>query len=291
MYDFQLGSKTARGGFANERAVCRKFNNWEKDKEARLWLQIMGYELKKIKNLKAIQIPTRIKKTALTELGLKEEEYDEIISFKKADVQVQIRLLIKLGDLLKIENLSLKKANADANYNQVDKRWVDPYKKMWGFSNQVALGLKLFTGELSPAEYPNKLKVGISQLKDKRRVYLNELKDNLLKQIMEFFNKNKILVVSDLLKGRGGLAADWILVTRYNKETNITTWILKDINKAMNFFGQGEVKLSPKGSLCIGRIIMQRKGGTPDPTKLQFKIRPCELFQIENLKRYNNYEE
>ena len=290
MYDFQLGSKTARGGFANERAVCRKFNNWEKDKEARLWLQIMGYELKKIKNLKAIQIPTRIKKTALTELGLKEEEYDEIISFKKADVQVQIRLLIKLGDLLKIENLSLKKANADANYNQVDKRWVDSYKKMWGFSNQVALGLKLFTGELSPAEYPNKLKVGISQLKDKRRVYLNELKDNLLKQIMEFFNKNKILVVSDLLKGRGGLAADWILVTRYNKETNTTTWILKDINKAMNFFGQGEVKLSPKGSLSIGRIIMQRKGGTLDPTKLQFKIRPCELFQIENLKRYNNYE-
>ena len=281
MYDFQLGSKTARGGFANERAVCRKFNNWGKDKEARLWLQIMGYELKKIKNLKAIQIPTRIKKTALTELGLK-EEYDEIISFKKADVQVQIRLLIKLGDLLKIENLSLKKANADANYNQVDKRWVDSYKKMWGFSNQVALGLKLFTGELSPAEYPNKLKVGISQLKDKRRVYLNELKDNLLKQIMEFFNKNKILVVSDLLKGRGGLAADWILVTRYNKETNTTTWILKDINKAMNFFGQGEVKLSPKGSLCIGRIIMQRKGGTPDPTKLQFKIRPCDLFQIEN---------
>ncbi|MEO0183799.1 MAG: hypothetical protein ABIL40_10035, partial [candidate division WOR-3 bacterium] len=54
-----------------------------------------------------------------------------------------------------------------------------------------------------------------------------------------------------------------------------------DINTAMNFFGSGEVELSPKGSLYIGRITMQRKGGTPDPTKLQFKIKPCELFDME----------
>jgi len=27
---------------------------------------------------------------------------------------------------------------------------------------------------------------------------------------------------------------------------------------------------------------MQRKGGTPDPTKLQFKIKPCELFKLES---------
>lgn len=71
-----------------------------------------------------------------------------------------------------------------------------------------------------------------------------------------------------------------MLVTRYNKEEDATTWILKDINTAMNFFGCGEVELSPLGSLRIGRIIMQRKGGTPDPEKLQFKIRPCELFLI-----------
>jgi hypothetical protein len=25
---------------------------------------------------------------------------------------------------------------------------------------------------------------------------------------------------------------------------------------------------------------MQRKGGTPYPTKLQFKIKPCELFKL-----------
>jgi len=41
---------------------------------------------------------------------------------------------------------------------------------------------------------------------------------------------------------------------------------------------QGEVLLSPRGSLKIGRITMQRKGGTPDPTSLQFKMNPLELF-------------
>jgi hypothetical protein len=85
-----------------------------------------------------------------------------------------------------------------------------------------------------------------------------------------------------VLKGKGGFSANWMLVTRYDKISDTTTWILKDINIAMNFFGQGPVMLSPRGSLYIGRITMQRKGGTPDPTKLQFKIKPCELFRINS---------
>ena len=97
---------------------------------------------------------------------------------------------------------------------------------------------------------------------------------------MKFFKENKIIVVSDILKGRGGLSANWMLVTKYNKNENMTTWVLKDINTAMNFFGSGDVKISPRGSLCIGKITMQRKGGTPDPTKLQFKIKPCRLFTL-----------
>jgi len=75
--------------------------------------------------------------------------------------------------------------------------------------------------------------------------------------------------------------AEQMLVTKYNKENNTTDWTLKDINTAMNFFGNGNVEISPKGSIYIGRITMQRKGGTPDPTKLQFKIKPCQLFELK----------
>jgi len=280
MYDFEFGSKTAKGGFANEKAVCEKFNNWKKDEDAKLWLKIMGYDLNKIDHVQAIQIPPKIKKSDIKQFGFSEEEYEELMRFKKTDVQVQIKLLIYINNIIKVENLSLKKANSDADYNQVDKRSVDSYKQMWNFDDDIALALKLFTGEVDPSKHPDVLKVRISQLKDIRRAFLTELKDELVQNIISFFSKNKILVVSDILKGRGGFSADWMLVTRYNKSDNTTTWILKDINTAMNFFGEGDVKVSPNGSLYIGKITMQRKGGTPDPTKLQFKIKPCELFKL-----------
>ncbi|MEW5692830.1 MAG: hypothetical protein AB1765_06005 [Candidatus Hydrogenedentota bacterium] len=41
MSTFELGSATAKGGFANEKAICGKFNNWETDDESPLWLKIM----------------------------------------------------------------------------------------------------------------------------------------------------------------------------------------------------------------------------------------------------------
>jgi len=281
MYDFEFGSRTAKGGFANEKAICEKFNKWKKDEDAKLWLKIMGYDLNKIDHVQAIQIPTRIKRSDIKRFGFREEEYEELMRFKKTDVQVQIRVVIYINKAIKVENLSLKKANSDADYNQVDKRSVDSYKQIWKFDDEISLALKLFTGEVKPSKHLDMLKVKISQLQDKRRVFLTELKDELVQKIISFFCKNKILVVSDIIKGRCGFSAHWMLVTRYNKSDNTTTWILKDKNTAMNFFGEGDVKVSPHGSLYIGRITMQRKGGTPDPTKLQFKIKPCELFKLK----------
>jgi hypothetical protein len=275
MATFELGSATAKGGFANEKAVCHKFNSWKADSEAQLWLKIMGYNLKNIDSVEAIYIPSRMKRTDVEQLRL-EESYDELMKFKKADAQ--IRVIITIGKILKIENLSLKKANSDADYNQVDKRWVAAYQEMWGFSNDVALGLKLFTGEINPASCPEIVKNKV--LRDRRRMFLDELSTGTRSKIVNFFAENKILVVTDIIKGRGGLSANWMLVTRYNKKGSTTTWILKDINMAMNFFGGGEVEVSRRGSLHIGRITMQRKGGTPDPTKVQFKIKPCALFEL-----------
>lgn len=52
--------------------------------------------------------------------------------------------------------------------------------------------------------------------------------------------------------------------------------------KFVNFCDR-KVEFSPKGSLKIGKITMQRKGGDGgrDSAKmLQFKLNPCELFEI-----------
>ncbi len=273
----ELGSKTAKGGFANEKSICKKFNSWQHDSEAQEWLKIMGYSIDKLSSVKAIQVPTRIKKTDLDKFGIAEEEYEALMKFKKADAQ--IRIIIKIGNLLKIENLSLKKATSDADYNQVDKRTVDAYQEMWGFDDEIALWLKLFTGELNPKSYSRLIRKKTQQ--DKRRLFIDEMPEEIRDKIIDFFKRNRIIVVSDILKGRGGLSANWMLVTRYNRNEDTTTWTLKDINTVMNFFGGGDIKISPRGSFYIGRITAQRKGGTPDPTKLQFKIKPCDLFKLE----------
>ncbi|MFH1825567.1 MAG: type II restriction endonuclease [Candidatus Firestonebacteria bacterium] len=272
----KLGSATAKGGFANERSICKKFNNWEKDNEVQMWFDIMGYDLNKVDSVKAIQVPTRIKKSEINKFGVNEEQYDKFIRFKKADAQ--LRIVIVISKILKIENLSLKKANSDADYNQVDKRTVDIYQKMWGFDDEIFCWLRLFTGESNPKRFSNI--IGKIKLKDKRRIFFDEMPESVQNKIIKFFNNNKIIVISDILKGRGGLSANWMLVTKYNRKDDTTSWVLKDINAVMNFFGNGNVIMSPKGSLYIGRITMQRKGGTPDPTKLQFKIKPCQLFEI-----------
>lgn len=70
--------------------------------------------------------------------------------------------------------------------------------------------------------------------------------------------------MSDIIKDRGSLSADWFMVARYDKKLKETQFSIADINLAMNFFGCEDVRVSKGGNLYIGRITMQRKGGTPD---------------------------
>ena len=115
-----------------------------------------------------------------------------------------------------------------------------------------------------------------SSHRDPRRMLFDEMEEADRGKVLNFFKKNKILVISDILKGRGKLSAGWMLVVVKSGEER--KWVLKDINKAMNVFGEGDVRFTKMGSMKIGKIGMQRKGGTPDPTKLQFKINPVDLF-------------
>lgn len=269
-----IGSLTAKGGFKNERDIVDKFNNWKKDKTAQHWLNIMGYNLSLIQNVEAIQVPLKIKKENATLYHLDSNiEISEMLKYKKADAQ--ICLIIKTNDIIKVENISIKKSNSDADFNQVDKRYVSSYQKMWHFDNDIATYLKLFTGEIKAKNYPEIVNFNTCKTPEKR-IYLNELVPKAQSILISFFQQNKLLIVSDILHGRGALAADWMLVTKVQNEN--VEWVLVDINFAMNHFGSGDIIISKRGSLHIGGITMQRKGGSPDPTKLQFKIHPCSLF-------------
>ncbi len=44
----KLGSQTAKNGFKNEDDIVKKFNAWNSDKEAQVWLVLMNYNLSEI---------------------------------------------------------------------------------------------------------------------------------------------------------------------------------------------------------------------------------------------------
>lgn len=244
----KLGSNTAKNGFKNEYDVISKFNNWEKDKTAQKWLEAMEYNIDEIEYVKA----------------------SKITGPYKTDVQVRIKITIKLKLQSDIQNLQVKLVSNPQGFNQVDKRWTNKCVEQWNMPINIVKLLKLFTGEIKPTK---------RNLKDSRRMFLFEMDENDQNKIVNFFKDNKILIVSDLLKGRGEFSADWVLVIL--KANSESKWVLKSINEAMNVFGNGDIRITSQGSLKIGKIGMQRKGGDGgrDSAKmLQFKINPVELF-------------
>ena len=163
--------------------------------------------------------------------------------------------------------------NQPKGFNQIDKRWLKSYKELWDIPNDVYELLQYFTGEKKPK---------IDNPKDNRRMFANEFTLGEQQRLLNFFKENKTLIVSDILKGRGKLSAEWMLVILKLKNTENIQWALEPINKVLNHFGNGEVLITPRGSFKIGQITVQRKGGDggrESANMLQFKINPAELIE------------
>lgn len=247
----KVGSQTAKDGFQNENDVIDKFNNWQDDDIAKEWLKAMNYNLNEIEYVKAHKIKG---------------------SFK-ADVQVQISVEIKLKKLLDVQNLQVKLVSNPNGFNQIDKRWVDKYVELWNIPSDITRILKHFTGEIPPY---------IKESKDERRMFINEFTKEEQNLIVDFIKINQSLIVSDILKGRGQFAAEWMLVILKVKQKEVR-WALKPMNFCLNLFGNGEVEITKQGSIKIGKITIQRKGGDGGRKTaqiLQFKINPCLLFGV-----------
>ena len=179
--------------------------------------------------------------------------------------------MIYLKKAIAAENLSVKLVSNPQGFNQIDKRKVDKYVELWNIPQDITKILKLFTGEIAPTK---------SGLRDPRRMFLDEMSESDQNKLIKFFNDKKILIVSDLLKGRGEFSADWTLVIL--KVNGENAWVLKSINHVMNIFGTGDIRITREGSLKIGKIGMQRKGGDggrESAKMLQFKINPVDLFE------------
>lgn len=241
----ERGSETAKNGFKNEDEIRDKFNSWRTDPDAREWLAAMNYKVAEIESV-----------TATKPHG------------EKADVEVRVKT--KSGE--KVEGISIKLVSSPNGFNQIDKRWLSHYVKMWKMSTEVEAALKLFLGEtppIKPGRTPN-------------RMYLNELEPSEQKAVVDFFTSHKDEIVSDLFQGDGIHAAGWVMVSL--KATDKPRWVIRTSADTIDFFGDGKVEMTRNGNLKIGRITMQRKGGDggrETAKMLQFKINPALLFDAK----------
>lgn len=241
----ERGSQTAKDGFKNETEIAAKFNNWRTDKDAQVWLAAMNYRVSEISAIAA---------------GKPHGE--------KADVEVRV----KTNSGEKVEGISIKLVSSPNGFNQIDKRWLATYAKMWKMPAKVVNALKYFLGETPPTK-PSR---------DPKRMFLNELDADSQKAVVDFFTSNKLQIVSDIIEGDGEHAAGWFMVAY--KATPNTRWTLRRSADAARFFGEGPVVITRAGNLKIGRITMQRKGGDggrDTARMLQFKINPALLFEAE----------
>lgn len=241
--EIERGAKTARNGFRNEDQILDKFNAWQRDSESQRWLKAMGYQLSEIDSVSVTK------------------PYGE-----KADIEVHIKT--KAGP--QMERISIKLVSNPRGFNQIDKRWLAAYAMKWNMPADVQKSLKLFLGEVPPWK----------SSRNSERMFLDELSTGDQAAVINFFSEHRERIVSDLFAGDGEHAADWILITL--RATDQPKWGLWSISDAVRFYAEGDVVITRAGSLRIGRITMQRKGGDngrPTAKMLQFKINPAELFE------------
>lgn len=263
----EIASRTAKGGIDTECNVADKFNHWRSDKDAKRWLKEMNYNLKEIETV-----------VARTVGGLSE----------KTDVAVNVTIYIqkkKPGQRIaeSVENIQVKRVSNARGSNQMERKHVDKYIQPWHMPADVVRILKLFTGDIKPD------RVGTVSAD---RMYMDEMTDDERVKLKEYLESNMVMIISDITRGRGRYAVEWILVVQdYTDKSGTHHYedILLSINEAINYYvGDHTVDFPPAqkdgthAGIRMGRVTIQRKGGD-DPTSLQFKSDPSKLFELKPL--------
>ena len=188
----------------------------------------------------------------------------------KSDVNVQVQ--VKFKSAIDTENIQVKLVSNLKGFNQIDKRWLSHYKDMWNIPDDIYKLLQYYTGELKPYR---------QNIRDSRRMFMDEFTIDEQESVLQWLSNNKTLILSDIIKGRGQFSAEWVLVAQKIKSN--ARWVLVNINQALQYYSLGDVRISPRGSIYIGNVTMQRKGGDggrDTANMLQFKLDPTLLFEL-----------
>lgn len=259
------GSETAKKGFRMEKYIAEVLNYWKTNKLGSALLENMKIDLRVIESVKAARDLPRTAKPDLS-----------------------VKVFLKNGKVIK-HFISVKEAKKAFSFNHLYKAWVNSFSIEYGLPDQLRKVLKLYVGEISKNGVP--LPDGhISGTEaKKRRLYLSNIADS--EALVKFFQTNKKKIVRNLLLGYGDFEADYLLVVLEDETRSERLYVLVTDEQAVEFYGEGEVGLTSRGNLKIGRITLQRKGGNAGlstANMLQFKISPASLlekyypFYVEN---------
>ncbi|MHA1821952.1 MAG: hypothetical protein ACTSVC_15875 [Promethearchaeota archaeon] len=255
------GSRTAKGGFLNEEIILKYFKEWKTNKYGKRFLkEICKYERIDFNLVKEINV---------NRVGGKGG---------KADLVLEIPLFNKrLG-------ISLKKQE-EQGYNHIDRRSAQFFAEKFKFSDIAKLGLYKYCGVegYSPLELFESKKISeeeYSALKDtplkgkthregKGHFYFYELTKDEQKALLDEFKNKQIQILNFILKGEGKFKADYLIITKHIGEDQYLFY-LEPINKTIER-AKGTVTPSKRGTIHMGKITIQRKGGTGGATQIQFK--------------------
>jgi hypothetical protein len=188
--------------------------------------------------------------------------------------------------------ISVKEFEAD--YNQVERNYVEHYAKKWAMPPDVYLGLKQFVGEVNERRNPistdllereaEELGTTPGRLSKKRRTFLNELPKQTQNLIREFFNVNREKILKDIFIDDEEI--EFFIVVKL--ECDRVYYYLVPTKNVLIVYGTGNTTITPRGSLQIGKVVIQRKSGnhhTPcgwadgSASQLQFKIKPSDCIK------------
>jgi hypothetical protein len=250
------GSKTAKKGFRTEKDVADALNHWETNTLGRRLLENMRVDLEAIKGIAAAK---------------------DLPHTAKPDLSVRISLK---NDSLITHLVSVKEAKKAFSFNHLHKVWVDSFSREYDLPEGLRGVLKQYVGEVSANGTP----IADGQISGhdakRRRRYLNLIPHSM--ELAAFFRENRQRMIETLLLGKGEYKADYLLAVLEDEEKSERLYVLVTDRQAIDFFGQGDARITGRGNLSMGRITLQRKGGDaglPSANMLQFKISPASLLK------------
>ena len=234
------GSEIAKSGYDNEYDIIEIFNNWQSSHDAKRMLRQMGYSPDELSG-------------------------DDVLATKiPGTVKPDIKITIKGEDKF----ISAKKYMPHAHYNHVARSSVKNYHEAFKF-NQLTLDcLKVFNGECLPSDNPDILTKNVGSIKSHKRANLREIKEKYVESTLGFF-KNNLRSIVDYVFWGDDVRPDYMIITEAGLHSK---YYLIPMSKVVDFyFGNGEVAISPRGSLSIGNfsisstLLQFEDGSARDP--------------------------